>query len=52
MQDLLKSAMSRPITPFEEKVLIAAAHAQKATGAAIEVHFDGHRATTQIDIMY
>ncbi len=38
--------MSRPITPFEEKVLIAAARAQKATGAAIEVHFDGDLATT------
>jgi len=32
--------ISRPITQFEEKVLIAAARAQKATGAAIDVHFD------------
>jgi phosphotriesterase-related protein len=43
----IKIAVSRLFTPFEEKVLIAAAHAQKATGAAIDVHFDGHRATTQ-----
>ncbi len=42
----IKIAMSRLITPFEEKVLIAAARAQKATGVAIDVHFDGHRATT------
>jgi phosphotriesterase-related protein len=42
----IKIAMSRPITPFEEKVLIAAARAQKVTGAAIEVHFDGDLATT------
>jgi len=40
----IKIAMSKPITPFEEKVLIAAAHAQKATGAAIDVHFDGDKA--------
>jgi phosphotriesterase-related protein len=42
----IKIAMSRPITPFEEKVLVAAARAQKATGAALEVHFDGDLATT------
>ena len=41
----IKIAMSRPISPFEEKVLIAAARAQVATGAAIEVHFDGDLAT-------
>jgi phosphotriesterase-related protein len=41
----IKIAMSRPITPFEEKVLVAAARAQKVTGAAIEVHFDGDLAT-------
>jgi hypothetical protein len=40
----IKIAMSNPITPFEEKVLLAAAHAQLATGVAIDVHFDGHRA--------
>jgi predicted metal-dependent phosphotriesterase family hydrolase len=43
----IKIGMSRLITPFEEKVLLAAAHAQLATGAAIDVHFDGHRATLQ-----
>ena len=32
--------VSRPITSFEEKVLRAAARAQKATGASIDVHFD------------
>ncbi|HBL78036.1 MAG: hypothetical protein A2W90_09000 [Bacteroidetes bacterium GWF2_42_66] len=32
--------ISMPITPFEEKSLIASARAQKATGAAIDVHFD------------
>lgn len=32
--------ISRPITAFEEKVLRAAAMAQKATGAAIFIHFD------------
>lgn len=32
--------ISRPITQFEEKVLIATALAQKATGAAINFHFD------------
>ncbi len=42
----IKIAMSNPITPFEEKVLIAAARAQIATGAALDVHFDGHRAPT------
>jgi phosphotriesterase-related protein len=42
----IKIAVSRPITQFEEKVLIAAARAQIATGAAIEVHFDGDLATT------
>jgi phosphotriesterase-related protein len=42
----IKIAMSNPITPFEEKVLIAAARAQLATGAALDVHFDGHRAPT------
>jgi phosphotriesterase-related protein len=41
----IKIGMSRLFSPFEEKVLIAAAHAQKATGVAIDVHFDGHRAT-------
>lgn len=41
----IKIAVSKPITPFEEKVLIAAAHAQKATGAALDVHFDGDHAT-------
>jgi predicted metal-dependent phosphotriesterase family hydrolase len=41
----IKIAMSRPITPFEEKALIAAARAQLATGAAIDVHYDGHRAS-------
>ncbi len=32
--------ISRPITQFEEKVVIAAARAQKATGAAVCFHFD------------
>ncbi|MBN1316960.1 MAG: hypothetical protein JXA42_15880 [Anaerolineales bacterium] len=32
--------VSRPITPTEERVLAAAARAQRATGAAISVHFD------------
>jgi len=32
--------ISRPMTQFEEKVLIAAARAQKATGASIDLHFD------------
>ncbi|MBN1790725.1 MAG: hypothetical protein JW830_09530 [Bacteroidales bacterium] len=32
--------ISRPITQFEEKVLVAAAHAQTATGASINLHFD------------
>jgi phosphotriesterase-related protein len=32
--------ISRPMTDFEEKVLRAAAPAQKATGAAICLHFD------------
>jgi phosphotriesterase-related protein len=43
----IKIAMSNPITPFEEKVLIAAARAQKATGVAIDVHFDGQRAPSE-----
>lgn len=41
----IKIAMSNPITPFEERVLIAAARAQLATGSALDVHFDGHRAS-------
>ncbi len=32
--------VSRPITPFETRQLRAAAIAQKATGAAINIHFD------------
>jgi len=32
--------ISRPMTQFEEKVLIATARAQKATGAAVILHFD------------
>jgi phosphotriesterase-related protein len=32
--------ISRPITAFEEKVVIATARAQKATGAAVNFHFD------------
>ena len=32
--------VSRPMTVFEEKVIVAAARAQKATGAAIIIHFD------------
>lgn len=32
--------VSRPITPTEEKVLTASAHAQQLTGAAICIHFD------------
>jgi phosphotriesterase-related protein len=43
----IKIAVSRPITQFEEKAIIAAAHAQKATGAAIDVHFDGDLATVE-----
>ncbi|MFO7671325.1 MAG: hypothetical protein R6W31_16825, partial [Bacteroidales bacterium] len=34
--------ISRPITPFEEKVVIAAARAQKATGVAVNFHFDSN----------
>jgi phosphotriesterase-related protein len=41
----IKVAVSKPITPFEENALRAAALAQKATGAAVEVHFDGDHAT-------
>lgn len=37
----IKVAVSRPITQFEENALRAAARAQIATGAAVEVHFDG-----------
>jgi phosphotriesterase-related protein len=36
----IKIGTSRPITAFEEKSLRAAARAQIATGAAIDVHFD------------
>jgi len=32
--------ISNPITAFEEKELVAVAHAQKATGASVNVHFD------------
>jgi phosphotriesterase-related protein len=42
----IKIAVSRPITPFEENALIAAARSQIATGVAIDVHFDGDLATT------
>lgn len=43
----IKIAISKPITPFEEKVVRAAAIAQKATGTAIEVHFDGDHASAE-----
>lgn len=32
--------VSRPITVFEEKSLLAAGRSQKATGAAVNIHFD------------
>ncbi|MEN8229211.1 MAG: MopE-related protein [Bacteroidota bacterium] len=37
--------ISRPITQFEEKALQASARAQIATGAAVNLHFDGILAT-------
>jgi phosphotriesterase-related protein len=41
----IKIGISKPITAFEEKAVRAAARAQKITGAAVELHFDGDRAT-------
>ncbi|HLO60515.1 MAG TPA: CUB domain-containing protein [Bacteroidales bacterium] len=41
----IKIGISKPITDFEEKAVRAAARAQKITGAAVELHFDGDRAT-------
>src|SRR5512133_2285430 len=41
----IKIGISKPITAFEEKAVIAAGRAQIKTGVAIELHFDGDRAT-------